>query len=645
MAFVPTEEHDRQYESAGKIDYNDIDRGLASDVLTKLENWFPDKKIIKSGQWYKLGNRGSLAVHAEDGHWHSHESGDKGPGLLSLYAWQFSIDIVEASEDLKSSNLVPFRSARKQSKSKQPVQWEHSEVPPDSYPTSHFDNGEADHVYKYRDRDGNAVGVVLRWDESFDRDSKDIRPVSWVHFRGKDEPEWKWCAFAEPRPLYRGERIGAAPDLPVLIVEGEKCVQDAEKVLPDWIVVSWSGGAGAVNKADWSGLDTRRIVIWPDNDQPGKEAAACIQKKVPHAEIVDVSEFGEKEDISDAIEAGEIERIRDLLPSEDDIFVNLNDILAGDLEPERPTVAASNSGDFMLYAGRINEIHGEPSVGKTNITLSIMASELMMGNKVMFIDPEDNPEGIIRRALAFGITKDAIRANLKYLHDPSPEEVKMAIKWADRNKPSMVSADGLAEMITMCGFKEDSSEDVLTFFRHYIRPFTNCGAAVLLSDHVTKSTEGRGTWSRGSGAKMGRYDGVSYMVTLAKPYSPKHSGSVKFTIAKDRNGGIGTKGEDVFMAFFEPKEDITSVQIRRLSKEDKLPMDELKQVIQVVEMFEKGGECPNKGTIYKYSYEPPITEKRCRELLKIALENGYVVKADKVPGEHFDRYGIGEILA
>ena len=51
--------------------------------------------------------------------------------------------------------------------------------------------------------------------------------------------------------------------------------------------------------------------------------------------------------------------------------------------------------------------------------------------------------------------------------------------------------------------------------------------------------DGRGRFSRGSGAKIGHYDGVTYSIRLVAPYSPIIAGRIELKVAKDRNGGIG----------------------------------------------------------------------------------------------------------
>ena len=128
----------------------------------------------------------------------------------------------------------------------------------------------------------------------------------------------------------------------------------------------------------------------------------------------------------------------------------------------------------------------------------------------------------------------------------------------------------MAECMAAAGLSEDKADEVLRFIQDEVKPFADkAGAAVLISDHVTKSWEDRGLWSRGSGAKMGRYDGVSYALTLTDAYSPGQAGSVLLTVAKDRNGGVGVKGMPVAEVHFKPGPDNrTVVTFRRPQKKE-----------------------------------------------------------------------------
>ena len=235
------------------------------------------------------------------------------------------------------------------------------------------------------------------------------------------------------------------------------------------------------------------------------------------------------------------------------LFVDLGKIIANGLEPERPSVARLSPERCMLYKGRMNEIHSEPGVGKTNLALCFAQAVMKEGGHVLFIDPEDTPVGILTRLKAFGADMQMVVEQFHYLHNPIPEEFGAAISWTAGNRPDLVILDGLAEALAAEGKNEDKVGDVLSFFRYRLRPFAELGgAAVLVSDHVSKSTEDRGRWARGSGAKLGRYDGVSYSAELVESYSSTQAGRVSLKIAKDRNGGVGTVGQIVGDIAFSP---------------------------------------------------------------------------------------------
>jgi hypothetical protein len=224
----------------------------------------------------------------------------------------------------------------------------------------------------------------------------------------------------------------------------------------------------------------------------------------------------------------------------------------GTLEPIRPTVAEVLPDLFLLYPGRTNSIHGEPSVGKTNIQICKAKAILEAGGSVLYIDPEDTPQGIATRARLLGITADEI-TRLFYLQNPTPEDYEMAHEWAAIHNPTAVFLDGLAEALAAEGKDENTPADVLAFFRERTRPFADLGAAVLVADHVVKG-EGNKRFARGSGAKLGSYNGAVYEVTLGEAYSPAKEGFVRLKIAKDRNGGVGAMGAPVVELHFAPGE-------------------------------------------------------------------------------------------
>jgi DNA primase len=76
----------------------------------------------------------------------------------------------------------------------------------------------------------------------------------------------------------------------VLVVEGEKTADAAQRHFPDYVAVTWPGGSNATAKADWGVLVGRRIVLWPDADGPGRKAAAEVARLVASAGAASVVE-------------------------------------------------------------------------------------------------------------------------------------------------------------------------------------------------------------------------------------------------------------------------------------------------------------------------------------------------------------------
>ncbi len=128
-------------------------------------------------------------------------------------------------------------------------------------------------LYEYRDAAGRLLHCIARVDKG--AGVKDIRPI--VLTRGADGGlVWAVRAPAEPRPLYGLDLLALRPQAPVLVVEGEKTADAARAIFPDHVVVTWSGGAKAVEKADWAPLAGRDVTLWPDNDEAGRQAMARV---------------------------------------------------------------------------------------------------------------------------------------------------------------------------------------------------------------------------------------------------------------------------------------------------------------------------------------------------------------------------------
>lgn len=130
--------------------------------------------------------------------------------------------------------------------------------------------GEPSSMWIYRMADGGAFGAVARWDPQGHR--KIVRPIIW------NGQKYVTAGFGDTRPLYNSELLAASPLATALVVEGEKAAVGAQRFLPEgWVITTWQGGSKAWQKTDWSLMTGRSVVIWPDNDGAGMEAADEIR--------------------------------------------------------------------------------------------------------------------------------------------------------------------------------------------------------------------------------------------------------------------------------------------------------------------------------------------------------------------------------
>lgn len=141
--------------------------------------------------------------------------------------------------------------------------------------------------------------------------------------------------FENGKPLYVLHRIASNPDAAVWIVEGEGKADALNKL---GLVASTSGGATSAAITDWEPLRNRTVIIWPDNDDPGKayagEVGSILLGMGCAVSCVDVDKLGldKGEDAMEWLAAhpgaagGDIEALP-MLPTPDQ-----NNALAGDPE-------------------------------------------------------------------------------------------------------------------------------------------------------------------------------------------------------------------------------------------------------------------------------------------------------------------------
>ena len=171
----------------------------------------------------------------------------------------------------------------------------------------------------YHNAEGCLSFAVDRYDPRRDNDHKQFVPLTlWRNDAGT--LAWHKKHPPQPRPLYGRDRLAQSPGAPVLVLEGEKSADAAAKLLPGFAAITSSGGAGAANTADWSPLEGRIVVIWPDNDEPGSRYAEQVARLALAAGALSVriitvpAGWPESWDLADSLpEDVTVERLREMI--------------------------------------------------------------------------------------------------------------------------------------------------------------------------------------------------------------------------------------------------------------------------------------------------------------------------------------------
>ena len=145
-------------------------------------------------------------------------------------------------------------------------------------------------LHEYRDADGQPIYWRMRLKHP-GTGAKWIRPM-WLD--GTAYTIGEPPAPANGKPLYRlPELLAADPAAPVWIVEGEWCADHLHKL---GVIVTTSGSAASASGADWTPLQGRHCIVWPDHDTAGAGYAdavtAALHAQGCRVERVDVEALG-----------------------------------------------------------------------------------------------------------------------------------------------------------------------------------------------------------------------------------------------------------------------------------------------------------------------------------------------------------------
>ena len=415
------------------------------------------------------------------------------------------------------------------------------------------DLGSPTGKWDYRDKAGNLIACVYRYDS-----------MSGKKFMPWDALNQKYKT-PEPRPLYNQPGIGASEG--VILVEGEKC---AQALIDQGIcaTTAMNGAMAPIDKTDWSPLEGKDVIIWPDNDEPGKQYVQKAKEKllkigVQSVKIIDIpKDKPEKWDAADAINDGiDLQQFIDQAKA-----ANNNQI---ERIYDRDLIGTPTKREWIipewLPRGCVTAIYGDGGVGKSllaqQLMVSIATGKEWLGYKnepmkVYGLLCEDDIEEIHRRQAdikqQLDIAADKID-NMLYVSRVGKDNLFMTFDKEERGKltsffnqlledikefqPQLVVLDTLADLF---GGNENIRIQVRQFIQNCCGEIArSVNAAVLLCAHPSDSGIQRKTGTGGSTAWSNTVRSRWY---LEKPEEENISPDIRILSQKKSNYS-STKGK------------------------------------------------------------------------------------------------------
>lgn len=158
---------------------------------------------------------------------------------------------------------------------------------------THKIHGAPSQVWYYKNAHEQIISVDCRFETA---GGKIVLPYTYLINSKTKAGGWRWAAMKEPRLPYNYHAIKSDLGKTIIISEGCKTAKYIEDNVDTVVSTTWQGGSNAISKTDWSCLNGRRVIFWPDfdwaheygertdkagelmpwNEQPGNKAAMYV---------------------------------------------------------------------------------------------------------------------------------------------------------------------------------------------------------------------------------------------------------------------------------------------------------------------------------------------------------------------------------
>lgn len=235
--------------------------------------------------------------------------------------------------------------------------------------------------------------------------------------------------------------------------------------------------------------------------------------------------------------------------------VDLEPYLSGQVTMPEPSVLRRTDGKGLFYPGRVNSLYGPSESAKSWISLFACAQEMSMGDRVVYMDLEDDPSGTTDRLKRMGVGREDIEKQFRYVRPEDPIAAMQRNRWGSnatdegtRNQsvlealleafdPTLVVVDGMTVLYGLHGLDSNDamSTDVIT---SWLKKLTRGGrSTVIVIDHTGKAS-GPGASPIGAHHKVAMVQGTAIRADAISRPMPGALGQVNLVIYKDRPGAV-----------------------------------------------------------------------------------------------------------
>jgi KaiC/GvpD/RAD55 family RecA-like ATPase len=234
--------------------------------------------------------------------------------------------------------------------------------------------------------------------------------------------------------------------------------------------------------------------------------------------------------------------------------VDMEPYILGQVTMPSPTVLTRTDERGLLYPGRVNSLFGLSESGKSWIAYLACVQELAKGERVLFLDLEDSPEGVWDRLQRLGVGADdmgsfayvrpeePLAAMLRGRFSQSPDERTEARSarfraLLDSFDPTLAVVDGMTTLYNSHGLDTNAAADT-DVISSWLRSLARNGrTTVLVIDHTGKGGD-RGSSPVGAHHKIAMIQGTALQVVPVQQPMPGHLGEVDLLVYKDRPGAV-----------------------------------------------------------------------------------------------------------